>query len=203
VKGGVEAAKASKEVAQGTKATKNVAKAEQAAQRAERVEYTTKVAKAEERVVQIEGGSGASEKVAEVVEKITEINLEDIKLLQKAHLTQNGINAHILSVGTIHITKARFGHTFVKHGEDATTYSIRRAKSSGVARGQLLDNQRAAQFILDNASKIANGATNVPIPKSFPAHVIMPDGTFKAATHLCIVPSGKGVKTAYPIILLP
>ena len=96
MKGGVKAAKASKEIAQGTKATKNVAKAEQAAQRAERVEYTTKVAKAEERVVQIEGGSGASEKVAEVVEKITEINLKDIKLLQKAHLTQNGINAHIL-----------------------------------------------------------------------------------------------------------
>jgi death-on-curing family protein len=55
------------------------------------------VAKAEARVVQIEGGSGASEKVVEVVEKITEINLEDIKLLKKAHLTQNGINAHILS----------------------------------------------------------------------------------------------------------
>jgi hypothetical protein len=48
VKGGVKAAEASKEVAQGTKATKNVAKAEQAAQRAKRVEYTTKVAKAEE-----------------------------------------------------------------------------------------------------------------------------------------------------------
>ena len=99
MKGGVKAAKASKEIAQGTKTTKSVAraaKAEQAAQQAERVEYTTKVANAEERVVQIEGGSGASEKVAEVVEKITEINLKDIKLLQKAHLTQNGINAHIL-----------------------------------------------------------------------------------------------------------
>jgi hypothetical protein len=59
VKGGVKAAKASKEIAQGTKATKSVAKAEQAAQRAERVEYTTKVAKAEERVVQIEWGSAA------------------------------------------------------------------------------------------------------------------------------------------------
>jgi Asp-tRNA(Asn)/Glu-tRNA(Gln) amidotransferase C subunit len=82
VKGGVKAAKASKEIAQGTKATKGVARAakvEQVAQQAERVEYTTKVAKAEERVVQLEGGSGASEKVAEVVEKITEINLEDIK----------------------------------------------------------------------------------------------------------------------------
>lgn len=43
---------------------------------------------------------------------------------------------------------------------------------------------------------------NVPIPKNFPARVIMPDGTFTQATHICIVPSGaKGVKTAYPTLI--
>jgi hypothetical protein len=107
VKGGVKAEKASKKVAQGTKATKSVAKAaesteksaaratkvEQVAQQAESVGNTAQVANAEERVVQIEVSSEASEKV---VEKITEINLKDIKLLQEAYLTQNGIDAHIL-----------------------------------------------------------------------------------------------------------
>jgi hypothetical protein len=29
----------------------------------------------------------------------------------------------------------------------------------------------------------------------------MPDGTFKAATHIKLVPSGNGVKTAYPLVL--
>jgi hypothetical protein len=63
-----------------------------------------------------------------------------------------------------------------------------------------LDNQKAAQFILDNVDKVKNGAINIPIPKDFPARIIMPDETFKAATHIRLVPSGGGVKTAYPLI---
>ena len=69
-----------------------------------------------------------------------------------------------------------------------------------MAQGQFLDNQKAAQFILDNVSKLANGAINIPIPNGLPARVIMPDGTFKAATHIRLIPSGGGVKTAYPLI---
>lgn len=88
----------------------------------------------------------------------------------------------------------------MKHGEDATSFLINRAKGSGMAQGQFLNNQKAAQFILDNVGKTAQGAVNVPIPKGFPARVIMPDGTFKAATHIRLVPGGNGVKTAYPLI---
>ena len=53
---------------------------------------------------------------------------------------------------------------------------------------------------LDNVFKTANGAVNVPIPKGFPARVIMPNGTFRNATHIRLVPGGDGVKTAYPLI---
>ena len=81
-----------------------------------------------------------------------------------------------------------------------TNFLINRAKGSGMAQGQFLNNQKAAQFILDNVSKTANGAVNIPIPNGFPARIIMPDGTFKAATHIRLVPGGGGVKTAFPLI---
>lgn len=100
----------------------------------------------------------------------------------------------------IQLTKKTFGHTFTTHGDSMTNFLVNRARGSGMAQGQFLDNQKAAQFILDNISKTANGAVNVPIPKGFPARVIMPDGTFKAATHIRLVPGGNGVKTAYPLI---
>ncbi len=106
-----------------------------------------------------------------------------------------------IAKSSIQLTKAKFGHTFVKHGEDATKFLINRAKGSGSVQGQFLNNQKAAQFILDNVHKTANGAVNVAVPKGFPARVIMPDGTFKAATHIRLIPGGGGVKTAYPLIL--
>ena len=81
-----------------------------------------------------------------------------------------------------------------------TNFLLKRAEGSGMAQGQFLNNQKAAQFILDNVGKTANGAVNIPIPKNFPARVIMPDGTFKAATHIRLVPGGGGVKTAFPLI---
>ena len=81
-----------------------------------------------------------------------------------------------------------------------TNFLINRASGSGMAQGQFLDNQQAAQFILDNLSKASNGAVNIPLPNGFPARVILPNGTFEAATHIRIVPSGIGVKTAYPLI---
>lgn len=50
------------------------------------------------------------------------------------------------------------------------------------------------------AVKTKNGAVNVPVPKGFPGRVILPDGSYKAATHVRLIPGGSGVKTAYPLI---
>jgi hypothetical protein len=101
----------------------------------------------------------------------------------------------------IQLSKKTFGHAFTTHGDDATNFLLNRARGSSMAQGQFLDNQKAAQFILDNLSKTTNGAVNIPIPNGFPARVIMPDGTFKVATHIRLIPGGGGVKTAYPLII--
>jgi hypothetical protein len=98
----------------------------------------------------------------------------------------------------IPLSKAKFGHTFTTHGQEMTEFLTNRAKGSGSAQGQFLDNQAAAKFILENMDKIKNGATSLPIPNNFPARIIMPDGTFKVPTTIRIVPGGGGIKTAYP-----
>ncbi len=98
----------------------------------------------------------------------------------------------------IALTKARFGHAFTRHGEDATEFLINKARGSGQVQGQFLDNQAAARFIQDNLDMVKNGAVSLPVPKNFPARIINPDGTFTAPSTIRLVPGGKGVKTAFP-----
>ena len=64
--------------------------------------------------------------------------------------------------------------------------------------GQFTDNQAAAHLIRENLHKLKNGAQSIPIPSDFPARIILPDGSFVPATSVRMVPSGNGVKTAYP-----
>jgi len=100
----------------------------------------------------------------------------------------------------IELTKSAFGHTFTTHGEEMTNFLTNRASGSGVAQGQFLDNQAAGRFINGNLDQLNNGATSLPMPENFPARMINPDGTFETPTHIRLVPSGGGVKTAYPEI---
>lgn len=98
----------------------------------------------------------------------------------------------------IPLSKARFGHAFTTHGQDATDFLTKRAAGSGMPQGQFLDDQAAARFILENVAKTKGGPVSLPIPKGLPARVIMPDGSLGVPTTIRLVPSGKGVKTAYP-----
>jgi RHS repeat-associated protein len=98
----------------------------------------------------------------------------------------------------IPLTKKAFGHTFDIHGEGATDFLTNRAAGSGAAQGQFLDNQAAAEFINDNLGQLKNGAVSLPLPEGLPARMINPDGTYGVATKVRLVPSGSGVKTAYP-----
>ncbi len=98
----------------------------------------------------------------------------------------------------IALTKARFGHTFTTHGQEATEFLMKRAAGSGKPMGQFLEDQAAARLIQDNLGKLKNGAIPVPVAKGFPARVIMPDGSFAPPSSIRLVPSGTGVKTAYP-----
>ena len=113
-------------------------------------------------------------------------------------LAERAVARFVVTKGTIQLSKARFGHTFTRHGEDATEFLINRARGSGQAQGQFLDNQAAARFIQDNLDKIGNGAVSLPLPKNFPARIINPDGTFSVPSTIRLVPGGKGVKTAFP-----
>jgi hypothetical protein len=98
----------------------------------------------------------------------------------------------------IALTKSRFGHTFTTHGQDVTDFATKRAAGMGKPVGQFLDNQAAARLIQENLDKLNNGAISIPLPKDFPARMIMPDGTYLPASAIRIVPGGNGVKTAYP-----
>ncbi|UBM60822.1 DUF6443 domain-containing protein [Marinilongibacter aquaticus] len=115
--------------------------------------------------------------------------------------THKGGTYTITNNNVVQITKSTFGHTFTNHGANATNFIMNRARGSGIPSGQFLDDQVAARFILDNLGKTAQGAVSVPIPQGFPARMVMPDGAFRAATHVRIVPSGTGVKTAYPELI--
>ena len=98
----------------------------------------------------------------------------------------------------IPLSRSRFGHTFEKHGQDATEFLTNRARAMGAPNGQFLDNQAAARFIRENLGKTKGGPVSLPMPKDFPARIINPDGSFSPARTIRLIPGGKGVKTAYP-----
>lgn len=92
----------------------------------------------------------------------------------------------------------RLGHTFTKHGIENTNQLQLQAENSGLAQGQWIDKLAAEQIIFDNLGSLKNGAINVPIPEGV-GRVINPNGTISPATHARLIPSGSGVKTAYPL----
>ncbi len=98
----------------------------------------------------------------------------------------------------IPLSRSRFGHTFDKHGQDATAFLTNRARAMGTPNGQFLDNQAAARFIQKNLDKAKGGPVSLPVPEGFPARIINPDGSFSPARAIRLIPGGKGVKTAYP-----
>ena len=110
----------------------------------------------------------------------------------------SGVGGKIPNTAPIQITKAKFGHTFSKHGQDATSFLTQRAKGSGQAQGQFLDDQAAAQFIQHNLDKVKGGAVSLPVPEGLSVRIINPDGSFSPAKTIRLVPGGNGVKTAYP-----
>jgi hypothetical protein len=93
----------------------------------------------------------------------------------------------------------RLGHTFTKHGAQNTAQLLKEAAGSGRAVGQWLDNAAAERFIAERLGDLKNGARTFDLPPGL-GRVINPDGTFAAANKARLVPSGSGVKTAFPLI---
>jgi hypothetical protein len=92
----------------------------------------------------------------------------------------------------------RVGHTFSKHGAQNTDQLLKEAAGSGREVGQWLDNQAAQEFISQHLDQLKNGAQTFDLPPGL-GRVIHPDGTFTVAQKARLVPSGNGVKTAYPL----
>jgi hypothetical protein len=93
----------------------------------------------------------------------------------------------------------RLGHTFTKHGAENTSALLKEAAGSGRPVGQWLDNAAAERFIAEHLGELKNGARTFDLPAGM-GRVVNPDGTFSVATKARLVPSGSGVKTAFPLI---
>lgn len=93
----------------------------------------------------------------------------------------------------------RLGHTFTKHGMGNTDNLVKEARGSGKPVGQWLDDAAAERFIADHVDELSHGTITVDLPPGL-GRVVNPDGTFTAATRARLVPSGNGVKTAYPVL---
>ena len=96
------------------------------------------------------------------------------------------------------LSKAVFGHTFERHGQNSTEFLLNRARGAGIPQGQFLDDRAAARFIKENIDKTKSGAVSIAVPKGLMVRVINPDGSFSPASSIRLVPGGKGVKSAYP-----
>ena len=94
------------------------------------------------------------------------------------------------------------GHTFKKHGSHNTIQLKNLAKNGKNHEGQWLNDIAAEDFIFRHLNQLSNGVRDIPIPASSQniGRVFRNgDGAVFAPTHIRLVPSGSGVKTAYPI----
>ena len=96
------------------------------------------------------------------------------------------------------IVQFKKGHTFDKHGSHNTHELQMEAKNTGQSLGQWINDSAAENFIAKNLDKTKNGTVIVKLPEGL-GKIVNPDGTFSPATHAVLVPSGSGVKTAYPV----
>jgi RHS repeat-associated protein len=99
--------------------------------------------------------------------------------------------------GTGALSDVRVGHTFSKHGSGNTAQLLKQAQGSGRAVGQWINDAAAENFIAKHLPELKTGAASFDLPEGV-GRMVNPDGTFSPATRARLVPSGSGVKTAYP-----
>lgn len=94
----------------------------------------------------------------------------------------------------------RVGHTFTRHGEgeEVANFLRHRAKGSGQSQGQWTNNLQAETYIAESLKHLGNGTAVLPLPPGL-GRVHHPDGTITEALFAKLVPSGSGVKTAFPV----
>jgi len=133
-------------------------------------------------------GAGAAERMAVEGAERTALEAGEQGALQATKASRAGAMAG-----------RRLGHTFTKHGAENTAHLLKEAAGSGKPVGQWLDNAAAERFIAEHLDQLKNGARTFDLPEGL-GRVVNPNGTFSAATQARLVPSGSGVKTAFPFI---
>ncbi len=96
----------------------------------------------------------------------------------------------------------RIGHTFSKHGLHNTEQLKSFARNGDVSIGQWLNEIEAEKFIARHLNQLSNGVRDIPIPaylQNIGRVFRNGDAAILNPTHIRLVPSGSGVKTAYPI----
>lgn len=93
----------------------------------------------------------------------------------------------------------KVGHTFSQHGAPRTDQLLAEAAGSGRPVVQWLDDAAAEELIAARLPQLKSGARTFDLPEGL-GRIIHPDGAFATATKARLVPSGGGVKTAYPVI---
>ncbi|WP_437622691.1 RHS repeat-associated core domain-containing protein [Sorangium sp. So ce1151] len=161
----------------------------------------------------VPGGAGAAIKGARAADKLNDMRkavdqgADAAKAVDQAADAAKAVAQHGDEVADVAgsavkggaMAGRRLGHTFTKHGAQNTEQLLKQAAGSGKPVGQWLDNAAAEQFIADRVGQLGNGAKTFELPAGL-GRVINPDGTFSVATKARLVPSGSGVKTAYPLI---
>lgn len=98
------------------------------------------------------------------------------------------------------LSKRKFNHTFLEHGMDVNIKQLGfRAKAMNKNVGQWLDEQWAAQQILEKYKDLKDGVGKFPIPPG-KGRYIKPDGSIQEATHFVIIDGDTRhlITTAYP-----
>jgi hypothetical protein len=93
-------------------------------------------------------------------------------------------------------------HTFSKHGSHNTANLIALSKNGNRAVGQWLFDSDVEKLIARHLDQLSNGVKDIPLPENmlYIGRVFNAgDGQIFTPTHIRLVPSGSGVKTAYPI----
>ena len=93
----------------------------------------------------------------------------------------------------------RIGHTFTEHGPHMSQELQLRATGGNQSVGQWIDQQAAEDFIASKLDELKKGAKDFDIPEGL-GRVFLSDGSVVKATRARLVPSGSGVKTAFPIV---
>ena len=152
-------------------------------------------------VLIVEGGAGAAELVInspKIIRGLQSLRPRTTTNTPKAPVTEIApkiSNVEYTASGSM--KGKRIGHTYSKHGSHNTDELLQQAKGSNSPQGQWIDDVAAEEYIFNNLDKLKNGAKTIELPKGL-GRVVNPDGTFTPATHVRLVPSGSGVKTAYP-----